>query len=300
VADALATRPDVALFQLTEAVQFRPPGDETPSVWSMEDPAVLKAEGMIRWAPAYQRPLLRARVRLLRRYEEARIERFARILLINRDDLADYRAVHPNGRFAWVPYGIDAGPGEPTARAQRPSGRIVISGNMHHPPNARAVAFFLRSVFPRVRAGLPDAHVVLVGSRPPDWMLALARDPHIAVTGFVPDVRPHLRDAMVSVCAVDLKVGTQTKVLEALAEGTPVVTTSAGNHGIGGRDGRELYVADDAETMASRVASLLRGEEWDRMSREGRRLASEFSWEKSVSRLEDVLRAVASERPRSA
>jgi len=295
VAEALATGPDVALFQLTETVQFRPRGDATPSVWSMEDPAVLKAERMLPWAPAYQRPLLRARAALLRRYEERRIERFARILLINRGDLADYRAVHPHARFAWVPYGIAVEAGGPPPRFQRRPGRIVISGNMNHSPNARAVAFFLRSVFPRVRREVPEAHLVLVGARPPRWMLALTRDPQVEVTGFVPDIRSHLRDAMVSVCAVDLKVGTQTKVLEALVEGTPVVTTSAGNHGIGGRDGLDLYVADAAETMASRVASLLRGERWDELAREGRRLAGEFSWESSVARLDDVLREVARE-----
>jgi hypothetical protein len=294
VADALASGPDVALYQLTEAVQFRPEDDRTPSVWSMEDPAVLKSRRMQPWAPGWKRPWLRARAERLRRYEERRIDRFARILLINRDDLEDYRAVHPQARFAWVPYGIDLGVGEPLPASGRTPGRIVISGNMHHPPNARAVALFVRDVFPRLRREVPAAHVVLAGARPPAWMLAL-RGPEVEVTGFVPDVRARLRDAMVSVCAVDLKVGTQTKVLEALAEGTPVVTTSAGNHGIGGRDGVDLYVADDAATIASRVASLLRGERWEELSRAGRRLAADFSWESSVSRLEEVLRGVAGE-----
>jgi hypothetical protein len=299
VAAALADRPDVTLFQLTESVQFRPGHDDTPSVWSMEDPAVLKAERMLPWAPAYQRPLLRARADLLRRYEERRIDRFSRILLINRGDLADYRAVHPHGRFAWVPYGISVEPGDaPPLEARRP-GRIVISGNMHHPPNARGIAFFLEHVFPRVRRDVEGAHLVLVGARPPRWMQALSRDAPVEVTGFVPDVRPHLRDAVVSMCAVDLKVGTQTKVLEALAEGTPVVTTSAGNHGIEGRDGLDLHVADGAETMAAKVTSLLRGERWAELSREGRRLAREFSWENAVGRLDDVLREVAAERRRS-
>jgi hypothetical protein len=300
VESALATRPDVSLFQLTEAVQFRPAHDDTPSVWSMEDPAVLKAERMLPWAPAYQRPFLRARADLLRRYEERRIDRFARILLINRGDLADYRAVHPRGRFAWVPYGISVEQGEVPPFEARRAGRIVISGNMHHPPNARGIAFFLDHVFPRVRRDVPEAHLALVGARPPRWMQALGPDAHVEVTGFVPDVRPHLRDAVVSVCAVDLRVGTQTKVLEALAEGTPVVTTSAGNHGIEGRDGLDLHVADGAEAMAARVTSLLRGERWPELSREGRRLARDFSWENAVGRLETVLREVAAEgkRPR--
>ena len=93
-----------------------------------------------------------------------------------------------------------------------------------------------------------------------------------------------------SVCPVRLKIGVQTKILEALSNGTPVVTTTAGNSGIGGVSGKHLWVEDGASGFAERICSLLRGEEWDILSREGRRFVSEqYSWQQSVVALEQQL-----------
>ena len=95
---------------------------------------------------------------------------------------------------------------------------------------------------------------------------------------------------MVSACPVRLRIGTQTKILEALACGTPVVTSSAGNHGIGGASGEHLYVADDPEEFAKKISTLLRGERWSELSENGRRFVEDnFTWEKSALKLEQVL-----------
>jgi glycosyltransferase involved in cell wall biosynthesis len=96
---------------------------------------------------------------------------------------------------------------------------------------------------------------------------------------------------MVSACPVRLRIGTQTKILEALACGTPVVTTSAGNHGIGGVSGEHLYVADDPAEFADKIVGLLRGNCWSELSQNGRRFVEDnFTWEKSALKLELVLK----------
>ena len=110
---------------------------------------------------------------------------------------------------------------------------------------------------------------------------------HVVITGRVNDMSEYLQRAKVSICPVRLKIGVQTKILEALSWGTPVVTTSAGNSGIGGCSGSELWVEDELNLFASRVVSLLRGENWQRFSEEGRKLVDErFSWERSAMELE--------------
>jgi glycosyltransferase involved in cell wall biosynthesis len=120
------------------------------------------------------------------------------------------------------------------------------------------------------------------------------RDPRIKITGFVPDIRPYLSEAMVSVCPVRLRIGTQTKVLEALACGTPVVTTPAGNHGIGAISGEHLYVADDPVSFADKVVTLLTTRKWSILSEKGRRFAEDnFTWEKSAEKLEKILEQLA-------
>jgi glycosyltransferase involved in cell wall biosynthesis len=110
---------------------------------------------------------------------------------------------------------------------------------------------------------------------------------HVVITGRVNNMSEYLQRAKVSICPVRLKIGVQTKILEALSWGTPVVTTSAGNSGIGGCSGRELWVEDESNIFASRVVALLRGENWHRLSEGGRKLVEErFSWELSAMELE--------------
>src|SRR5438034_898194 len=88
----------------------------------------------------------------------------------------------------------------------------------------------------------------------------------------------------------------QTKVLEALACGTPVVTTSAGNNGIRGVSGEHLYVADDPASFAANVVSLLRGEQWSKLAEQGRQLVLDnFTWEMSARRLEQICTEVLHE-----
>jgi glycosyltransferase involved in cell wall biosynthesis len=175
---------------------------------------------------------------------------------------------------------------------------IVISGNMFHPPNVEGVLYFARRVFPRVSAAYPDAKLVLVGANPVEAIRSLAvENPHIEVTGTVPDVRPYLRRACVSACPVLLAIGTQTKILEAMASGTPVVTTIEGNHGIGAESGRELIIASSEKQFAASVVMLLQGEDWAGYSSRGRALVeARFDWRRIVGYLASVLETMIAER----
>ena len=165
-----------------------------------------------------------------------------------------------------------------------------MTGNMYHPPNVDAVEFFCIDIFPLICQRDPSANLWLVGANPVATVRKWARDPRIKVTGFVPGVRTYLREAMVSVCPVRLRIGAQTKILEALACGTPVVTTSAGNYGIGAVAGQHLYVADDPREFADRVVSLLSAEEWNELSQNGQRFVRDnFSWENSSAKLEQIV-----------
>jgi sugar transferase (PEP-CTERM/EpsH1 system associated) len=285
---------DVALFQLTRMAQYRPAWYAGPTVLDMVDPLVLSYERSMPWRPPHLQVLLRQEVSRLREYEATHAPRFDRVLLIAEADIVDYERVLPHAHFAWVPYGVDVDSVPPPVLADRRPGMIVLSGNMFYGPNVQAVEYFCREILPLVRSRVPEATLWIVGARPASAVRRWATDPGIVVTGSVPDVRPYIREAMVCVCPVLLQVGTQTKVLEALASGTPVVTTAAGNNGVGGRSGEHLFVADAPTDFAARVAGLLRGERWSQLSENGRRLVSQrFTWERTTAQLEDVLCGVA-------
>jgi glycosyltransferase involved in cell wall biosynthesis len=287
---------DVASFYMTEMAQYLPASYRGGSVWSMEDPLVLKYERLNHTFPWYARPLLRERTKRRQRYERKESLRFDRVLVLNEADARDYAAVLAGARLDWVPYGIDIAAFQPDPDTPRRSGQIVISGNMHHPPNAEAADRFCRDVYPRVRAARPDSSLCLVGADPQPRVQKWNGREGIRVTGAVPDLRPYLREAMVSVCAVTLAIGTQTKVLEAMACGTPVVTTTAGNRGIQGVSGRHLHVADRPDEMASWVVRLLDGDGWAMLAENGRRFVVEnFTWDRALARLEAVFAEVRAE-----
>lgn len=288
---------DAVLFQLTEMAQFLPRGYQGAAVLCLEDPLVLKYQRRSPWRLTwYTRWLNRYEIGRIRRYEQRHAPCFDRVLLLNPNDVADYQAIFRGVRFDWVPYGVDVDLFSPSDSVARQDGMIVLSGNMNHPPNVDAVTFFCRDVFPLVRAQVPTATLWLVGANPVPEVMQWAADSQINVTGFVPDVKDYLRRALVSVCPMAVKTGSQTKILEALACGTPVVATSAANNGIGAVSGEHLYLADDPAAFAGHVVSLLNRQHWDRLSQDGRRFVVEnFAWERCVTRLEHILGAVVQE-----
>jgi glycosyltransferase involved in cell wall biosynthesis len=286
---------DVIIFQTTLMSQYLPQSFQGATVLNMIDPLVVNLERSLVWNPWFIRPWMRFKIMRLKRYELSYAKRFNRVVLVNRADILDYQAFLTGARFDWVPHTVDVGFLVPKQTPRR-DGAIVISGIMDHAPNVDAVEYFCRDIFPLVRRELPYATLSIVGSRPTAAVRKWASFGQINVTGSVLDIRPYLNEAMVSVCPVRLRVGTQTKILEAMATGTPVVTTSAGNYGVGGISGEHLYVADNPSEFAKRVVELLRGENWDQFSTKGRRFVCDnFSEERSGAKFESILVEVARE-----
>jgi glycosyltransferase involved in cell wall biosynthesis len=285
---------DVVLFQLLQTAQFLPSWYQSPTIWCLEDPPALKSQRVLPLYPWYKRPLVRSWIARLKRYETCQASRFDRVVFVNEEDSLDDKNLLNATEVDWVPSGIDVDRFRPSCEISRREGMIVLTGNMYHVPNVDAVEYFCRNIFPLICERVPSATLWLVGDGPVRRVRKWARDSRIKITGFVPDIRPYLQEAMVSVCPVRLKIGTQTKVLEALACGTPVVTSPAGNHGIGAVSGEHLYVARHPVAFAEKVIGLLRGEEWSAVSTKGRRFVEDnFTWEKSVEKLEQILERLA-------
>ena len=278
-----ATAYDAVIFQLTRMAQFLPQRYPGVSVLNMVDPLVLNYSRSLGWQPWYIRIGLSHEIARLRRYEIQHASRFDRVSLIAQADVIDYQDVLNNAEIEQVPYGIDTDYFRPNDAIVRQPGMMVITGNMGYAPNVDAVKYFCREIFPLILTQEPKAHLWLVGARPSKEIRKLGKSNHITVTGYVNDVREYLWQAMVSICPVRLNVGTQTKVLEALATGTPVVTTSAGNHGVGGKLGTDLCVADTPLEISALVVSLLRGHKWGEFSENGRKFVLEnFKWVNSA------------------
>ena len=113
-------------------------------------------------------------------------------------------------------------------------------------------------MWPLVLAQLPEARFVVVGRNPPAALVRQARASNgVEFTGFVDDVRPHVRQAQAFVIPLRVGGGTRIKAFEAMAMGCPVVSTAIGIEGLDVEPDRHFLLRDSAQTMAQGVIELL-------------------------------------------
>lgn len=195
-----------------------------------------------------------------------------------------------------VPNGVDTTryhPGLPdTIPLQHPA--VVFTGKMDYRPNVDAMLWFHGQVWPLVRRRIADARLYVVGKSPHPRLAPLRDNDSVTVTGWVPDVLPYLGGADVVVAPMRTGGGTQLKVLEAMAAGRPLVTTTFGAEGVGLTPGRHALVEDDPERMAGAIVALLTDPaRASALGAAGRALVVErFDWSAVAARLEAVYAAL--------
>ena len=172
----------------------------------------------------------------------------------------------------------------------RQANRLVFVGRMDYRPNVDAVRWFSREVLPRIREQIPNAVFQIVGGHPTKAVERLAARNRIEVTGFVEDVRPYLKEATAVVVPLRAGGGTRLKILEALAMGKAVVSTSVGAEGIEAVPQRDLLIGDDPEAFASQVVRVIEDKNLRRsLGQAGRKLTEEkYGWDSIARDLERV------------
>jgi glycosyltransferase involved in cell wall biosynthesis len=206
--------------------------------------------------------------RLLARLDAARTRRFEaqlgrhfdRILVTSAIERQALVALAPDAadNITVVPNGVDLEYFRPAIGPRDPA-TLVFVGRMGYHANIDAVARVIHHVLPVIWERRPDVSFTVVGPDPPSRLLRAARRAagRIRFEGYVPDVRPLLGRATATVAPFAYAVGMQNKVLEAMAMGTPVVTTPVGAAALDVRDGEHLLVAADAASIARQILRLL-------------------------------------------
>ncbi|MEJ2246879.1 MAG: TIGR03087 family PEP-CTERM/XrtA system glycosyltransferase [Acidobacteriota bacterium] len=181
------------------------------------------------------------------------------------------------------------------SRPEKSSDILIFTGAMDYYPNIDAVTFFTNDIFPLVRSVRPTAQFLIVGSQPTPAVRKLGNRDGITVTGTVPDVRPYMEKAKVSVIPMRISQGIQNKILEAVAAGIPVVTTSAAAAGFNATGKMPITIADSAADIAENIIRLL-GESLsaDRVAACRNYLDNNFNWDKNLLAFDGIFNQAVS------
>ncbi|MBC8075642.1 MAG: glycosyltransferase [Chloroflexales bacterium] len=253
--------------------------DQHNAVWTI----VQRMAQQYRLGP--KRLFLEREARLLRRYEADVCSRFDAVLAVSEPD---HWALEQAAREAGValppvevvPITVDTG--AQTAVEREPHPHTILSmATMFWPPNVDGVLWFARAVYPLVKAQVPEVRLALVGARPPASVLRLQTDdPSIVVPGYVDDPQPYLAASAALIVPVRAGGGMRVKILEALARGIPIVSTTVGYEGIALTPGEHLLVGDTPEAFAAALVRLLRSPETGRalVAAGRRRVEQLYDW----------------------
>ncbi|MGC1818401.1 MAG: TIGR03087 family PEP-CTERM/XrtA system glycosyltransferase [Casimicrobiaceae bacterium] len=190
----------------------------------------------------------------------------------------------------WFPNGVDTSYFSPGEEPCDPD-LIGFVGRMDYYPNEKCVLEFCRAAFPLIRERRPGAKFVIIGAEPTAAVRRLGKLPGVTVTGSVPDVRPWLRRSAAMIAPLEIARGTQNKILEAMASGVPVVTSSAAAGGVDAVPGVHFLVADSAAEIATATLELMgSAQRRDEFARAGRaRVLSHHAWDTSMRRLDRII-----------
>jgi glycosyltransferase involved in cell wall biosynthesis len=234
--------------------------------------------------------------RRVRRYEAALCRESRLVFVVSDVDRQALTALAGAGvPFVEVPIAVDAA-GTTSIAALTRSPRLLFLGGLHWPPNADALLTFVREMWPRVRASRPDATLTSVGRDDHSSAAECRAAPGVQLTGWVPEIDPFVQESRVLVVPMRAGSGMRVKILEAMARGLPVVSTSVGCEGIGVEPGRHLLLADTADAFADAVLRVLSDDELAAtLARNARALVLERYDVAAVRAL--VLHALARVRP---
>jgi glycosyltransferase involved in cell wall biosynthesis len=283
-------RPDLVHVHLIRMAQYATGPLPRPRILDLRDAISLYLQ---RFAESERNPvkraILRSELRRMLRYEPV-IAGFALSVICSELDRATVLDHVPGARVSIVRNGVDL------SRFARHDGtpapdehRVIFTGNMSYFPNADGAEYFVRSVLPHIKREVPETRTYLVGQNPPPRVRSLARE-DIVVTGFVEDIAAEYARSVVAVAPIRYGAGTLNKLLEPMAMGIPVVTTSMGSGGIDLVPGEDLLVADGPEEFASHVVRLMRDPALrGRMGASAAaKVRARYGWEDVVASLEEA------------
>lgn len=238
---------------------------------------------LFRWFQTESNPVKKAYLGIqypkLQFFERSAMEKFDCCVVVSEKDKELLRGMGVKNNIAVVPNGTDTTFFKPMGR-EKIENSVLWLGHMDVHTNKDAVLYFWREIFPLLQKQYPQVRMTFVGTAPPKEIADASRkNGNIKVTGFVDDVRPYMDEAAVMIAPLRIGSGTRLKILDAMAMGKAIVSTSIGCEGLRVQDGDNILIADSPQDFADKVALLLTHNGIRHtLEKNARALAQEYDW----------------------
>ncbi len=213
--------------------------------------------GAVRWANKasfWLKPILNREARLLAKYEATVFEQFEHHTIISSQDRAFLR-FDKKDRIHIIPNGVDTSFFTPLPNVVQKYD-IAFVGNMGYRPNVEAARYLVEEVLPLLIKQYPNIKILIAGARPTPLVKRLASK-QITVSGWIDDIRMAYAEAKMIAAPLFIGMGQQNKILEAMAMGTPCITTTMVNNAIGAKPNYEILLADNPNEFVQQINKIL-------------------------------------------
>jgi sugar transferase (PEP-CTERM/EpsH1 system associated) len=219
------------------------------------------------------------------KYEQQVFRRFNAQTIISEQDRS-YLPILEKSEIKILPNGIDVPLNTPTNKVYQ----IIFAGNMSYPPNVEAVTYLVKQIMPIVWQKIPQAKVVIAGANPAAGVQKLASS-LVEVTGWVENIHEYFLQSKILVAPMLISIGLQNKLLEAMANRVPCVTSTLANNALKATPDKQILIGNSPEEFAAHIVNLLENSAlYERISNEGYRFVVEnYSWQQVANSLNEII-----------
>lgn len=286
--DSLVSKhhPDHIYCQLIRTAEYAKPYTNIPKTLDYMD---VFSKGMERRKfsdPFYMRPILAMEHRRLLKYEHDIFKHFDNKTIISQQDKNFIQ--HPEkDKITVIPNGVDTN--YFSSIPFEKEFELLFNGNMDYPPNIESVEYLVNKIMPLVWTKLPKVRLLISGASPNKKVLALKSD-RVEVSGWVFDIRENFAKSKILVAPMQISIGLQNKLLEAMAMQLPCVTSTLANNALGAKPGEQILVADTPEQYVDCIVELLQDDaKAKKIAMNGYKFViNNFNWKNSTDSLEKL------------
>lgn len=281
-------KPNHIYCQLLRTAEYVKDISDIPKTIDYQDAFAKGLERRFETEPFYMKWLLKMENRRLSQYERDTFDKFNHKAIISEQDRQFIH--HPKrDSIIIVPNGVDFDFFSPIEKEKKYD--LVFTGNMAYPPNISSVEYLVKNIMPLVWKQRPETTVLISGATPHAKVLQLQSD-KVTVTGWVDDIRDSYAASRVFIAPMQISIGLQNKLLEAMAMKLPCITSEMANNALKAENGKSVMIGHTPEEYTSHILQLLNDTtKADTLAQAGHDFVwQQYSWEAMTQPLLDIFK----------